>query len=109
MASPREVPAGMWETLSHSSHADHRAVENFLAISKSDGTGLMVVPERRADLANATLAVMAGEVRDIAGLIAAERQLSVPDWDALSALIKLALNAHLGTDDEESKLQTGES
>ena len=96
----RDVPSGMWETLSHSSHADYRAVENFLAVSKSDGTGLVLLPERRADLANATLATMAGEIRDVAGLIAREHDLAIPDWTELSALVKQTLITHLGDDDE---------
>lgn len=99
--SLREAPSGLWETFSHSSHADYRAVENFLAVSKPDGTGLVVLPERRADLANATLATMAGEIRDIAGLIAREHRLSIPDWDELSALIKQTLITYLGEDDKE--------
>jgi hypothetical protein len=100
----RDTPAGMWGTLSHSTHADHRAVENFLAVSKSDGTGLIVMPERRAALCNATLAAMAGEVRDIAVILAAEHQLSIPDADALTALIRGALDAYLDESDEEDHL-----
>jgi hypothetical protein len=97
----RDVPPGMWETLSHSTHADYRAVENFLAVSKSDSTGLVVKPERCAALCNATLATMAGEVRDIAVILAAEHQLSIPDADALTVLIRGALDIYLDRSDKE--------
>lgn len=82
------APDGLWEMLSHSSHADHRAVENFLAISEPDGTVRFIAhPERRPELANPTLAVFAGETRDLANLIARERGLEVPGLAELDALI----------------------
>jgi hypothetical protein len=72
-------PDDFWAMLSHSSHADHRAVENFLAISQPDGTTqLLTRPERRAEVTNATLATFAGETRDIANVIAEEHELEIP-------------------------------
>lgn len=68
----------MYQMLSHSSHADFRAVENFLAISEEDGsTTLLTMPERRAAVSNGSLAMFAGETRDIANLIAHERGIEI--------------------------------
>jgi hypothetical protein len=84
-------PDDFWEMLSHSSHADHRAVENFLAISQPDGsTQLLTMPERRVDVSNATLASFAGETRDVANVIAVEHGLVIPGLRELDH----ALSAH---------------
>jgi hypothetical protein len=81
-------PDDFWDMLSHSSHADHRAIENFLAISNPDGsTTLLTMPERRQAVSNGTLAVFAGETRDVARLIAAEHDLSIPELELLDAAI----------------------
>lgn len=62
-------PSDLWSNLSQSAHADPRHVENFLAISEEEGTRIVVAPERRPEVDNSTLAVFAGEVRDIAAII----------------------------------------
>lgn len=83
------APDGLWNMLSHSSHADHRAVENFLAISQTDGsTTLLTMPERRIDVSDATLAMCASETRDIAAAIAHEHNVEIPSLGALDALLK---------------------
>lgn len=81
-------PDDLWEMLSHSSHADHRAVENFLAISNDDGTtSLLTAPERRVEVSNSTLAMFAGETRDVARALATERGLTIPNLAELDAAI----------------------
>jgi hypothetical protein len=81
-------PDDFWSMLSHSSHADHRAVENFLAISQPDGsTTLLTNPERRGRVSNVTLAVFAGEARDVARLLAAEHDIAIPQLAELDAAI----------------------
>ena len=75
--------------LSHSSHADHRAVENFLAVSQPDGsTKLLTTPERRIDVSDATLAIFASETRDIAVVIAREHGVEVPTRVELDRALK---------------------
>ena len=84
------APSNLWESLSHASHADHRAVENFLAITGGgeDGLhGLVIDPERRPELSNPTLAVVAGESRDIAQALADEFGLKVPGLSDLDGAI----------------------
>jgi hypothetical protein len=72
-------PEDLWKMLSRSSHADHRAVENFLAVTQDDGTtSLVVMPERRQDVSNAILVTFAGEARDVAVMIARELELTIP-------------------------------
>ena len=81
-------PDELWEMLSHSSHADHRAIENFLAVSEPDGsTRFLIAPERRLEVTNPTLAVFAGETRDIANVIAHEHGLTIPHLAELDAAI----------------------
>jgi hypothetical protein len=81
-------PEDLWAMLSHSSHADHRAVENFLAISQPDGTTkLLTTPERRAEVSDSTLAVFASETRDIAALIARENGVQVPNIEVLDSVL----------------------
>lgn len=81
-------PEDMWEMLSHSSHADPRAVENFLAISNPDGsTSLLTKPERRPAVSNGTLAMFASETRDVATLLANEIGLAIPNLTQLDAAI----------------------
>jgi hypothetical protein len=82
------APDDLFEMLSHSSHADHRGVENFLAVSEPDGsTRLLTVPERRPEVSNATLIIFASETRDVAVLIANERGLTIPHLAELDAAI----------------------
>jgi hypothetical protein len=81
-------PEDLWTMLSHSSHADHRAVETFLAISNDDGTtSLLTAPERRIQVSNGTLAIFAGETRDVARILAAEHGLTIPNLAELDAAI----------------------
>jgi hypothetical protein len=82
-------PDDLWKMLSHSSHADHRAVENFLAVSQPDGsTKLLTTPERRIDVSDATLAIFASETRDIAVVIAREHGVEVPTRVELDRALK---------------------
>jgi hypothetical protein len=82
------APDGLWDMLSHSSHADHRGIENFLAISNEDGsTTFLTTPERRIDVSNGTIAAFAGEARDIAAIIARQRGLEIPHLAELDAAI----------------------
>jgi hypothetical protein len=91
-------PDDLWDMLSNSSHADHRAVENFLAISNDDGsTSLLLHPERRPEVSNPTLAMFASEARDIAALVASENGLTIPHLDQLDA----AIREHLPADEDE--------
>lgn len=62
-----------WEFLSGPVHANARAVLDWLAISQEDGsTKIVLGPERRPEVANAALAYIAGEGRDIASMLALE-------------------------------------
>jgi hypothetical protein len=85
------APTGLWESLSHTSHADHRAVEDFLAVTGGgeDGLhGLVIDPERRPEISNPTLAIVAGETRDIARGLAHEFNLDVPGLQSLDTAIQ---------------------
>ena len=83
------APEDFFDMLSQSSHADHRGVENFLAISEPDGsTRLLTVPERRRDVSDSTLIVFASETRDVAAIIAKERDLVIPHLAELDAAIR---------------------
>jgi hypothetical protein len=94
------APEGFFDMLSHSSHADHRGVENFLAISQPDGTTkLLTIPERRFEVSNGTLAAFAGETRDVAVILAKERDLTIPNLVELDA----AIAAHPFWADEEEQ------
>lgn len=65
-----DVPE-LWATLSHSAHADRRAVENFLAVSEEGGNvGIVTGPERRAEVDSGTLLMIAGQTRDVAAAMA---------------------------------------
>jgi hypothetical protein len=95
-------PDDLWTLLSHSSHADHRAVENFLAISHDDGTtSLLTAPERRIEVSNGTLAIFAGETRDVARVLAAEHGLTIPNLADLDAAIAAQPLWRAPDDDED--------
>jgi len=82
------APDDFFAMLSHSSHADHRAVENFLAVSNPDGsTSLLPHPERRPEVSNSTLITFASETRDVARVIATEHGLTIPHLAELDAAI----------------------
>lgn len=62
-----------WEFMSGPVHANARAVLDWIAISRADGSTQVVVgPERRSEVANPALVFMASEGRDIAHLLASE-------------------------------------
>jgi hypothetical protein len=62
-----------WELLSGPLHANARAVFNWLAVSRPDGSTKVVIgPERRPQVANAALTYMASEGRDLAIMLAIE-------------------------------------
>ena len=98
------APEDMFDMLSRSAHADHRGVENFLAISQPDGsTKLLTVPERRQEVSNSTLIIFASETRDVAAVIAKERGLTIPRLADLDA----AIAAHpYWADDEAGERST---
>jgi hypothetical protein len=97
-------PEDLWAMLSHSSHADHRAVENFLAISQPDGTTkLLTTPERRPEVSDSTLAIFASETRDIAVVIAREHDVRVPNLEVLDRL----LTAHPALQDAGNEADAG--
>ena len=82
------APENLFDMLSHSSHADHRGVENFLAVSQPDGsTTLLAAPERRTEVSNSTLVIFASETRDVAIVIAKEHGLTIPHLAELDAAI----------------------
>ncbi len=84
-----------WEWLSGPHHANARAVLDWLAISQPDGsTRVRIGPERRPDMTNPTLTIMAGECRDVANLLALETELPL-DLRALDAKIKTAMATHV--------------
>jgi hypothetical protein len=61
----------MWDMMSARAHAGVRGVLDWIAVSKEDGTtGIVVGPEQRPEVANAMLAYMAGEGRDLANMLA---------------------------------------
>jgi hypothetical protein len=82
------APSDLWANLSFSSHADYRQVEQFLAVSRDDGsTHIVGGPERIPERDNATLAMFAGEARDIANLIAHEHGARLEGIETLDAAI----------------------
>jgi hypothetical protein len=102
------APDDLWKMLSHSSHADHRAVENFLAISQPDGsTKLLSIPERRVDVSDAMLAMFASETRDIAVLIAQEHGVEMPDLAPLDVMLKAHPTLQEPADRKENNREQG--
>jgi hypothetical protein len=78
-----DYPEGLWELLSHAAHVDHRAIENSLAVTDDEGNHRVVVaPERRPVLVNATLVTCAAEARDVAVVIGLEHGFEWPPWMA---------------------------
>jgi hypothetical protein len=89
-----------WDFLSGPVHANSRAVLDWLAISQCDGvTRVRLGPERRPDMANAALTVMAAEGRDIANLLAIECDISV-DLRGLDAALALATARYIPEDEQ---------
>jgi hypothetical protein len=84
-----------WEFMSGPVHANARAVLDWIAISQDDGsTKIVIGPERRPEVANAALAYMAGEGRDLAGMLALEAGL-VLDLGELDRRVRSAHAAYI--------------
>jgi hypothetical protein len=97
------APEDFFAMLSHSSHADHRGVENFLAISQPDGsTTFVIAPERRVEVSNSTLMVFASETRDIANVIAVERGLEIPQPQLAELDAAIAAHPFWSQEDDEA-------
>lgn len=62
---------------------------------------MLTKPERRQVFSNATLAMFASETRDVAGLIANELGLKIPDLAQLDAAITEQLDLIAGSDDAD--------
>jgi hypothetical protein len=90
----------LWDFLSGPVHANVRAVLDWIAVSQPDGSARIVVgPERRAEVANAALAFMAGEGRDLASMLAAEAAFAL-DLAALDARLSDAHERWIPDQDE---------
>lgn len=78
----------LWKLMSHSSHADYRAVENMYGIAQEDGSkALLVMPERRLRVSGTLLAMVAGYARDVARIVATEFGFEIPDLAQLDVAI----------------------
>lgn len=89
-----------WELLSGPVHANSRAVFDWIAITQDDeNASIQVGPERRPEIANATLTMMAGEVRDLAEILTAEAGIKV-DLEELDASIVAAQKRFIPDTDE---------
>ena len=93
-----------WEMLSGPVHANVRAVLDWIAISQDDGSANVVVgPERRPEMANATLVYLSGELRDLAAMLAKAARIPV-DLSKIDGAIKEAQDLHIpDTRDEQAK------
>lgn len=84
----------LFDLYSQSEHADARGITSWLAIPMPEihehHRGLIFVPHRRPEFANAMLVELAHEVRDLAQIMARSRGLSVPDLGILDAEIRAA-------------------
>jgi hypothetical protein len=61
----------LWDMMSAPAHAGVRGILDWIAVSQEDGTtGMVVGPEQRPEVANAMLAYMMGEGRDLAVMLA---------------------------------------
>src|SRR3954464_11476345 len=82
------LPKGLWDDLSHASHADPRAIENLGAIFRGDGV-LNVAPERDVDRSNSSVAMLAGHAHAMAEIIAKEHKLTVPGLAEVEAALRM--------------------
>jgi predicted phage gp36 major capsid-like protein len=83
-------------------HANARAVLDWIAVSREDGsTQIVVGPERRPEVANPTLVFMAMEGRDLANLLAVESERPDHDIVAIDAEIREASAAWIPEESEE--------
>jgi hypothetical protein len=91
----------IWDFLSHVAHADYRAVEQHLLVTREDGNHeFVMLPSRNVVRANATLVVDSGVIRDITMLIARFVGEPLPGLAALDAAIHAAQARWLDSDDE---------
>jgi hypothetical protein len=89
------VGRDFYDMISGPVHANSRAVFEWLAISRADGsTGVVLGPERRPEVANAALVMMAGQARDI-GMLLASRVGLHADISQLDEAIKAGHAAYL--------------
>jgi hypothetical protein len=85
----------VWEFWSKTQHADPDAVRNWVAVPQEDGSVKIILgPERRPDITRGTLTLMIVQVRDLAGMLAAQTGAAVPGLDALTAEIDEARQRH---------------
>lgn len=90
-----------WDFLSRPSHADVRAIMDWIAVPHEDGSVKIVIgPERRPEQANAALTYISGEARDIASMLAAEAGLAV-DLRSLDLRIAAAQAEYIPGDEDE--------
>jgi hypothetical protein len=83
-------------------HANVRAVLDWLAISQDDASTKVVLgPERRPDVANATLVYIAGELRDIAAMLSGAAGLPLDRLGPVTAAIQSAQKEHWGPEVEQ--------
>lgn len=88
-----------WEFMSGPVHANVRAVLDWLAISKEDGSAAVVVgPERRPEVANPTLTYMSGGARDLTSMLALQAEIDL-DLSDLDAKVRAAFSEHIPDDD----------
>ncbi len=93
----------LWKLMSHQSHADYRAVENWYAVTQEDGThGLLIMPERRVQVSGTAASMTAGHCRDMARVLGTAFGFEIPDLAALDAALR---DLPLWRDDSEDETQ----
>lgn len=91
-----EIPKCWWDGLSHVAHADHRAAEQHLFRSRSDGMhDFLLLPVRDPSIANASLVNDTASVRDVAVAIANYIRRKVPGLAKLDAELAAAADTWL--------------
>jgi hypothetical protein len=92
----RLIGQDFWEFLSGPPHGTVRAVLDWTAISREDGTTHVVLgPERRPEVANPTLTFLAGTLRDIAHWLATIANASEDGLETLDAEVKAAYDVFI--------------
>jgi hypothetical protein len=92
-----------WDFLSRPSHADVRAIMDWIAVPQEDGSVKIVIgPERRPEQANAALTYISGEARDIASMLALEAGLTV-DLRSLDLRLAAAQAEFIPGDEDEAE------
>lgn len=85
-----------WELISGPVHADPRGILDWLAVSQDDGTTSVVVgPERRPDVTNATLTYIASEIRDLACMLLKQVGRPLDGFTDLTKDLEEAFDKHL--------------